>query len=161
LTRVKRQVAKTPLATSKAIFENCDLANVSRKTRCKALKEVAQVKKAESRPPLTKLHKEKRLKWAKDYMKSNFASVIFTNECRATLDGPDGWAQGWVSKGQDAPHRYKRQQGGGGVMFWAGIVSDELVGPCRVADCVKINSEGYCGFLQEDFIPWWKKQPLH
>lgn len=51
----------------------------------------------------------------------------------------------------------RRQQGGGAVMFWAAIIDDELVGPFWVQDGVKVNSEGYCSFLETNFLPWWKK----
>ena len=44
-------------------------------------------------------------------------------------------------------------------MFWAGIVNDELVGPFKVENGVKINSETYCAFLKKNFLPWWKKAP--
>ena len=50
--------------------------------------------------------------------------VLFTDECRATLDGPDGWAKGWILQDQAAPYRLRRQQGVGWVMLWAGIVGD-------------------------------------
>ena len=92
-------------------------------------------------------------------MKCDFSTVIFTDECRATLDGPDCWTQGWLREGQAEQVRLRRQQGGGGVMFWAGIVNDELIGPFRVEDGVKINSENYCEFLNDHFLPWFKKQP--
>ena len=39
-----------------------------------------------ARPPLKCIHREKRLKWAENNMKVNFENVIFTDECRATLD---------------------------------------------------------------------------
>ena len=37
-------------------------------------------------------------------------------------------------------------------MFWALIVEDEVLGPFRVADGVKKNSEGYCASLEEHFF---------
>ena len=46
-----------------------------------------------------------------------------------TLDGPDGWSKGWVYNSDCCPTRMRRQQGGGGVMIWGGIIGDELVGP--------------------------------
>ena len=55
-------------------------------------------------------------------------------QCRATLDGPDGWARGWISFNNSAPVRVRRQQGAGGVMFWAAIVGDNIIGPFRVED---------------------------
>ena len=67
---------------------------------------------------------------------------------RVCFDGPDGWTRGWISKGQKAPLR--RQQGGGGVLVWAGIssIKDELVGPFRVEDGVKLHSQ----FLEDTFF---------
>ena len=77
---------------------------------------------------------------------------------RITLDGPDGWARGWVAHGNDAPVRLKRQQGGGGgVMVWAAIIADELIGLFRVPYGLKIN---YCQFLQDPFFKqWFNKKP--
>ena len=41
--------------------------------------------------------------------------------------------------GSGVPCRFKLQQGGGGVMFWAGIVGKELIGPFKVDEGVKMN----------------------
>ena len=155
LRRIGREVKKNPLATSATIFENCNLADVPRSTRCNILREVADVKKAQKRPPLNKKHKEKRLEWARTYLKMDFSKVLWTDEMRVTLDGPDGWARGWITKGHNAPVRLRRQQGGGGVMVWAGIINKEVVGPFRVAEGVKINSENYCQFLESTFFKRW------
>ena len=62
---------------------------------------------------------------------------------RVTLVGPDGWDPGWISNGHRAPLRVRRQQGGGGVLVLTGIIKDELVGPFRVEDGLKINSQTY------------------
>lgn len=42
------------------------------------------------------------------------------------LDGPGGWSSGWVLNGYPVASCNHQQQGGGGIMFWAGI------GPFRV-----------------------------
>ena len=34
-------------------------------------------------------------------MKTDMNKVIFTDETRATLDGPDGWGKDWVASGQE------------------------------------------------------------
>ena len=51
----------------------------------------------------------------------NFENVIFSDECHASLDGPDGLARGWVMNGVKTSHRMRRQQGGGGVLFCAAM----------------------------------------
>ena len=45
--------------------------------------------------------------------------ALFTDETRATLDGPDGWANGWVYFGDERHRRLMRQQQGGRVIIWA------------------------------------------
>ena len=92
-------------------------------------------------------------------MKSDMKYVLFTNESRATLDGPDGWAKGWVINGDQAPVR-RRQQGGGGVMIWAGIIGDELIGPVRFPQGVKLTSATYCQFLKNVLEEWLEEVPL-
>ena len=72
-------------------------------------------------------------------METDFSSVIFADACRGTLDGPDGWARGWISFKDSVPVRARRQHGGGAVMFWAAIVGHSIIRPFRVADGLKIN----------------------
>ena len=48
----------------------------------------------------------------------------------------------------------------GGVMIWAGIINDQIVGPFRVPDGVKMKAQSYVAFLKENFLPWYKQQPL-
>ncbi|CAJ0964207.1 unnamed protein product [Ranitomeya imitator] len=117
---------------------------------------MAKVRKPEKRPPLNKKHKINCQDWAKKYLKTDFSKVLWTDEKRVTLDGPDGWARAWISKGQRAPLRLRHQQGGGGVLVWAGIINDELVGPFRVEDGVKVN----CQFLEDNFFKQWCRKKL-
>ena len=84
--------------------------------------------------------------WAEKYTKTNFQQVLFTDEARATLDGPDGWANVWSPTGAAIPLRVRRQQGGGVVMFWAGIIGNTLIGPVRVPEGVKLTSQAYISF---------------
>ena len=86
--------------------------------------------------------------------------VLFTNETRATLDGPNGWGKGWDGNGQERYTHFRRQQGRGGVIIWAGIIGDELVGPVRVPEGVKITSAAYCQLLESVLLPWLEDVPL-
>ncbi|KAM9811272.1 uncharacterized protein LOC133156020 isoform X2 [Syngnathus typhle] len=138
--RIKRAAASMPLQTSKQIFDAACAGEVPRRSRCRILQSLAVMRKPSIRPPLNNANKQKRLQWAQDYMKTNFQTVLFTDECRATLDGPDGWSRGWLVDGHHSPTRLRRQQGGGGVMFWAGIMGRERLGPFRVPEGVKMTS---------------------
>ena len=51
-----------------------------------------------------------RIDWAETYTKTDMKHVLFTDESRATLDGPDGRSKGWVIRGDQCPARIRRQQ---------------------------------------------------
>ena len=46
----------------------------------------------------------------------------------------------------------RRQQGGRGVIFWAGIIKDKVIGPDKVEQVKKLDSNGYCKL----FFNWYK-----
>ncbi|CAJ0954245.1 unnamed protein product, partial [Ranitomeya imitator] len=95
---------------------------------------MAKVRKAEKRPPLNKKHKIKHQDWAKKYLKTDFSKVLCTDEMRVTLDGPDGWARGWISKGHSDSDASK------------------------VEDGVKLNSQTFCLFLEDNFFKQWYRK---
>ena len=90
----------------------------------------------------------------------DFQTISFTDEARPTLDGPDGRAKAWNSLGAPTLHRFRRQQGSGGVMFWAGILGNKLVGLFRVPEGVNLTSQSYTAFLNEHLTPWIDDLPL-
>ena len=51
---------------------------------------MAQVRKAETPPPLNMTQKLKRQVWAKNYLKTDSSKILWTDEMRGTLIGPDG-----------------------------------------------------------------------
>ena len=120
---------------------------------------LAKCGKANIRHPLKDKHKKKRPAWAQKYMKLPFKYVLFTNECRASLDGPNCWPRGWFSVEHGRPH-LRCQQGGSSDIFWVGIVGNELVGPFRVEDGIKMTAIVYIDFLKKNFDPWHKSKNL-
>ena len=160
IRKIRREVIRSPNSTSASIFARAGIAPRSRQARCNVLNEMARNIKPIPRPPLSKIHRGKRMAWAQNYMKMDFQRVLFTDEARATLDGPDGWAKVWNPNGTPTPYRVHRQQGGGGIMFWAGIIGDRLVGPFRVPEGVKLTSNAYTAFLDNHLSPWLDDLPL-
>ena len=56
--------------------------------------------------------------------------------------------------------RMRHQHRGRGVIFWAGIVGSSTLGPFKVEDGIKLNSEWYCPFYNGHFLTWLKSQTL-
>ena len=113
------------------------------------------------KPQLKQRHKLAHMDWARSCMKTNFENVLFTDESRTTLDGPDGWMSGWLLNGTTPQSKIRRQQGGGGVMIWAGIINNQIVGPFRVPDGVTMCAKSYiCRLPKKNFLLWYKKQLL-
>jgi len=85
--------------------------------RCSDLKRLRLKRK----PVLSDLHKAKRIDFAKRYMDlgEKWKYVIWSDEKKFNLDGPDGYDYYWHSLGEDAPVLSRRAMGGGGVMIWA------------------------------------------
>ena len=76
----------------------------------------------------------------------------FTDQSQATLDGPDGWMSGWLLDGATPHSKIRRQQGGGGVIIWAGMINNQIVSPFRKPDVVKMCAESYVDFLKKNLF---------
>lgn len=59
---------------------------------------------SERRPPLTKINKVKCQSLSQEILEDRFfKGFLWTDEMRMNLDGPDGWAWGWITIGDKAP----------------------------------------------------------
>ena len=63
----------------------------------------------------------------------------------------------WVSRLATTSIRFKRQQGGGGILFWAAIYKKHLIGPFRVDDGVELDLKSYCGAFNEEVLSFHSK----
>ena len=64
-------------------------------------------------------------------MRTDFSKVLFTDETRVTLDGPDGWSKGWVAQGCVSSSREIKAPTSGFIIIWAGITEGTMGGPWR------------------------------
>lgn len=71
---------------------------------CKQKKKKKHIKnkKATKLFPLSKHHKDKSIYWSQS-MKGDFSLVIFSGECRTTVEEPNGWDTGWLLNGNSYP----------------------------------------------------------
>jgi transposase len=79
--------------------------------------------KMKSKPQLTEKHKKARLEFARKYMLGSefWKSVIFSDEKKFNLDGPDGLHSYWHDIRKEPELLSRRVQGGGSVIIWAGF----------------------------------------
>ncbi len=92
LGHLEQAISEHRLQNSSTLFAEANIECPSRSTRCHILWELARVKKAKTTPPISEKHKQNRLDFAEKYVKLDFLEAIFTEVCRATLDGPHGLA---------------------------------------------------------------------
>ena len=159
--RLRRNLREMPGARSNRIFREAGLPDVSKTTRNHILGKLGSMKTMIKRPSsLTPKHKRLRIEWSRKYMNTDMKFVLFTDESRASLDGPDGWAKGWVFNSDNCPNRMRRQQGGGVVMIWGGIIGNAIIGPFRVPEGLKLSSATYWQFPKNSLEPWLDNLPL-
>ena len=151
---------KLPGATSARIFKEAGIPDIAKSTRKRIIAKMVETKCPKKNPLLTTRHKNLAYRLGQNLLETDMKHILFADESRATLHRPEGWSKGWVIRGDQCPTRIRRQQGGGGVMLWAGIVGDELVGPFRIQEGVKLTSHTYCLFRTSFLDTWLEEVPF-
>jgi len=109
--------------------------------------------KRQAGPWMTKEHQRHRVVWASLQLaqERQWRRVIFTDEKKFNLDGPDGLQYYWRDLAKEPQYYSKRQGGGGSVMIWAGFSSG---GTTRLAFLQgKQDSAKYCSTLNDYLLP--------
>lgn len=104
------------------------------------------------KPGLKPKHKTARLRFAEKYRfwDEEWRSVVFSDEKKFNLDGPDGLDKYWSSKESPAVMRQRRNFGGGSLMVWAGMNYRGTTPICFVS--TKMDSDYYIRLLEEVLI---------
>ena len=98
-------------------------------------------------------HIDSRLKFAQNHVTwtTDWQHVIFSDEKKWTLDGPDGSQCYWHDLRRETRWLRKRQMGGGSVMTWGAFGFDGKSDLCIVPG--RMNSIQYCNMLSECLLP--------
>lgn len=110
--------------------------------------------KMQGKPKLTANHKIKRKEWALNHIDwtTEWEHVVFSDEKKFNLDGPDGLHYYWHDLSQDQINFSKRALGGGGIMIWAGF---SKAGKTRLEFVQEtMNSSLYTNVLERSLIPY-------
>jgi hypothetical protein len=109
--------------------------------------------KRKVRPALKQQHKEARVTWAAEHVSwtQQWKRVIFSDEKKFNLDGPDGCQYYWHDLRTEPQYFSKRVQGGGSLMVWAGFCFN---GKTPIAFLRgRQNAECYQQVLQHYLVP--------
>jgi transposase len=113
-----------------------------------------EYKKRLAAPLLTRSHINARLLWAQD--KINYGdlwnTVVFSDEKKWNLDGPDGLQYYWHDTRKEEEYYKNRQSGGGSVMVWAAFLANGK-SDIGFLDGTQ-NSTAYCATLRKYLLPF-------
>ena len=124
--RIVREVKKKTSSTSKILKSLADVPCTTRIIRRHTNNKKIRHKKRIHRPSLTMKHKEKRLEYARQYeimRAKEWRKVVFSDEKKFNLDGPDGFQKYWHAKIFLEENYSTRHSRGGYLMVGGGIFS--------------------------------------
>jgi transposase len=149
------RAARTGKYTAGELVERHSLP-VGRRRVCQLLNKSGKVKfkKRLAAPMMTRAHQKARVLWASEAKNwgAKFDNIIWSDEKKWNLDGPDGYNYYWADLTRRREHFSKRQNGGGGVMVWGGFSSR---GTTELAFLEgKQDAEAYIATLSDHLLPF-------
>lgn len=110
-------------------------------------------RKIMSKPVLNDNHKVARLEYARLHMTwdKEWRKVIFSDEKKFNLDGPDGWRYYWHDIRDEPTILSRRHSGGGSIMVWAAFGWGGKSDLCFTTH--RLNSTRYIAILETHLLP--------
>lgn len=151
-TRILSYASRNSVSSGQIV---CDLELPVKKRRVQQILNESnhfKWKKRIKKPALTITHKQNRMKFARKYMwwKEKWKTVIFSDEKKFNLDGPDGFKYYWHDLRKDPEKCMSRNFGGGTVMIWAAFCYTGKTPMCFISS--RMNSENYIDLLDNVLI---------
>lgn len=105
------------------------------------------------KPKISEAHAVQRVAFAHEHLQwtDQWKRVIFSDEKKFNLDGPDGWGYYWHDLRKEKLIFAKRQSGGGSVMVWLAFSWDRA-SPVIFLDGT-LTSARYITLLQAQIVP--------
>lgn len=130
--------------------------NLTKSRICQILNNNDHVKYLK-RVPLPRLlprHKVARLAFAEKYQfwDEEWQKVVFSDEKKFNLDGPDGYQHYWGDTRQEIQTRKSRNFGGGTLMVWGAFSYHGRTPICFISK--KMNAEKYVELLDEVLVEY-------
>ena len=150
-----RRTVRNKVISSRQVQQQLNLA-VSKRTVSRYLSSLDGLKlmKMKAAPALTADHQRRRMEFAINHVtwRSEWDKVIFSDEKKFNLDGPDGYHYYWHDVNSKEINFSKRAQGGGGVMIWAAFCKQGKSSLCFIN--IRMKSDSYCKVLEEHLLPY-------
>lgn len=75
-------------------------------TKCQFPKQMGKHERPITSPPSKDVHKGNQMKYAKEYLKTNFSIILFADECQTLFSGSNGLSKDWVTAGRNRLYRF-------------------------------------------------------
>uniref|UniRef100_A0A914E2I8 Transposase n=1 Tax=Acrobeloides nanus TaxID=290746 RepID=A0A914E2I8_9BILA len=111
-------------------------------------------RKMKKAPALKEVHKRRRLEWVRQNMNHDWSKMIWSDEKKFNLDGPDGYRYYWHDLRKEKRYFSRRVHGGGGVMVWGAFCQGGRL-DLSFPD-LRLNSQRYQEILQARLLPPWQ-----
>lgn len=145
--RIKRVVMNDPSCSSSDVIRGTGI-EVSKRTVQRFLKSTDfSYKKKLHAPRMTQAHKNARVTFAHLHQtwSADWRRVVFSDEKKFNLDGPDGLQYYWHHVSQDQLSYKKRNFGGGSVMVWGAFCYNGTLPLMTIT--ARMNSSDYIKML--------------